>query len=65
LRPSLSFATEANMAPKKHPAVMESSRYKDWGRRHEGPIWIMTETKEKKKRKQLNVVSSLSTDKLH
>jgi hypothetical protein len=53
------------MAPKKHPAVMESSRYKDWGRRHEGPIWIMTETKEKKKRKQLNVVSSLSTDKLH
>ena len=45
--------------------VMESSRYKDWGRRHEGPIWIMTETKEKKKRKQPNVVSSLNTDKLH
>jgi hypothetical protein len=33
--------------------------------RHEGPIWIMTETKEKKKRKQPNVVSSLNTDKLH
>jgi hypothetical protein len=47
----LSFATEARIAPKKQPAVMESSRFKDWGRRHEGLIWIMTETKEKKKRK--------------